>query len=100
MERGVQSKAITVVIKGAVTVCIAPWIFIDFTIAIVVVADVVVGEGNDFHLHDNDLVRHPLSGVMVANNHDVVAVRIVAVVTYKWVVIAVLNITGNLQPRG
>ena len=95
-----KCEAVAIVIENAVIICIAPRVFVNQPVTIVVVADVVVGEGNDFHLHDNDLVRHPLSGVMVANNHDVVAVRIVAVVTYKWVVIAVLNITGNLQPRG
>ncbi len=98
MERGVQSKAITVVIENSVTVCIAPWVFVNIAIAIVVVADVVVGERDDLELHHGDGVRHPLSGVVVADNHDVVALRIVSIVANKWIVIAVLNVGGDLHP--
>ena len=96
---GCKSKAVTVIIKNAVTVFITPAIFVNLSIAVVVVTDVVVGEGNDFHLENDDLVRHPFTSVVVSNNHDIVAVFVVAVVTDKRIVIATLNVSGDFQPR-
>ena len=98
LERGVQSKAIAVVIKSAVTVCIAPWIFVHFAITIVVVTDVVVGKGDDFHLHKCNSVGHPLTCVVVAHNHHIVAVRVVTGVTNEGVVVSILDIAGDFQP--
>ena len=93
-----KCEAVTIVIKNAIIICIAPRVFVNQAVTIVVVTDVVVGERNDFHLHDGHCVGHPFTGVVVANDHDVVTVGVVSIVTDEFVVFAALHVPSNLHP--
>ena len=99
MEFSGERQTITVVIELTVAVGIAPGVFVNATIAVVIVADVVVGEGDDLNLHRRYGVRHPLSSVVVADDHHVMTVLVVAVIADEGVVIATLDIARDFQPR-
>ena len=97
--RRLEGEAITVVVEHAVAVGVAPAVFVDLTVAVVVVTDVVDGEGDDFDLHHRHLDRHPLTGVMVADDEHVGSILVVAVVSDEFVVLATLDVLGDLHPR-
>ena len=99
LERGVEGQAIAVVVEDAVAVVVAPAVFVHAAVAVVVVTDVVVRERDHFDLHHGHLVRHPLASVVVADDEHVVAVGVVAVVAYEFVVFAPFHVPGDLQPR-
>ena len=46
-----KSKTITIIIEDSVIICVTPRVFINKSIAIIIVANVVVRESNDFKLH-------------------------------------------------
>ena len=94
-----KGKTIAVVIELTVTVGVAPGVFVHQAVPIVVVADVLVGERDDLKLHHRHLVGHPLASVVVAHDHDIVAVSVVAVVAHKGVVFAALDILCDFHPR-
>ena len=96
---GRQRQTITVVVELTVAVGIAPCVFVNTAVTVVVVADVLVGEGNDFQLHHRHLVGHPLTGVVVADDHDIVSVSVVSSVAHESVVVATLHVGGDFYPR-
>ena len=96
---GRQRQTIAVVIELTVAVGIAPCVFVNTAVTVVVVADVFVGEGNNFQLHHRHLVRHPLTGVVVADDHDIVSVSVVSSIAHESVVVATLHVGGDFYPR-
>ena len=95
---GLEGKAIAVVVEHAVAVGVAPAVFVHLTVAVVVVTDVVHGEGDDFDLHHRHLDGHPLTRVVVADDEHVGTVLVVPVVTDEFVVLAASDVLGDLHP--
>ena len=98
MEFCGEGEAVTVVIELPVAVGVAPGVFVSDTVAVVVVADVFIGKRDDLELHHGHLIGHPLAGVVVADNHHIVSVSVVAVVPDEGVVIAALHVLGDFHP--
>ncbi len=97
---GFEGKAVAVVVEDAIAVGVAPAVLVHTSVAVVVVADVVHREGDDLKLHHGHLHRHPLTGVVVADDEHVRAIGVVSVVADEFVVFSSADVRGDLHPRG
>ena len=100
LELCCHPKAVAVVVELPIAVRVAPGVLVYQTVAVVVVADVVVGESDDFNLQHGDLYGHPFSCVVVADDHHIVSVSIVSSVAHEGVVFAPLHVLCDFEPRG